>query len=308
MNKCFHSILAVTVMSLFTLTSCSEKTIGLANKGKERPEVEFTRGTSSTQRFSFTLTPSENAAYYGYCILEGDDNTPPTPYQIITKTVENAIRMGVYKVEDYPEKEVTAFCTASESYQVFSVAMTESGLLGYVVDASYNIQGAVPFELVTGNYTMSGSPVDDAMNEYTGYGFSVVLSRSGNSYTTYELSGTWFGCSDVSAISLVGTLDPETNSLVFNGNWKYGSELITDSIYGMPLVPSSDYKYIYTFFGGGLSRMEKITAFFNEDSELTSITEFSIDLYACEIQGEGLAMGDYVGLFDSMVNGKLVRR
>lgn len=300
--------MAGTVISLSLLTSCSEKPIGLANQGKERPDVEFTRGTSSTQRFSFTLTPSDNAAYYGYCILEGDDNTPPTPYQIITKTVENAIRMGVYKVEDYPEKEVTAYCTASESYQVFSVAMTESGLLGYVVDASYNIQGAIPFELATGNYTMVGSPVDDAMNEFTGYGFPVVLSRSGNSYTTYELSGVWFGCSDLGGISLVGTLDPETNSLVFNGNWKFGSELITDSIYGMPLLPSSDYKYIYFFYGSGLSRMDKITASFNADSELTSITEFSIDLYECEIQGEDLAIGDYVGLFDSMVNGKLIRK
>lgn len=308
----FHSILTVAALAFILLPSCANKELGSANKGKERPEVEFTRGTSSTQKFTFTLTPSDDAAYYGYCILEGNDNVPPTPYQIITKTVENAIRMGVYKVEDDPQKQVTAFCTSSETYQVFSVAMTESGLLGYVVDASYNIPGAVPFVLATGNYYMQGKTVDDAMNQYTGYAFPAVLSRSGNSYTKYELTAMWFGVPELNVISLIGTLDPESNSLVFDGTWKYGSETITESIYQMPLLPTTDYKYIYMFYGSGLSRIENITAGFDSNSRLTTISEFSIDWYACEIvdngDGPSLEMGDYVGLFDKMVDGRLTYR
>ena len=80
----------------------------------------------------------------------------------------------------------------------------------------------------------------------------------------------------------------------------------------MPLLPTTDYKYIYMFYGSGLSRIENITAGFDSNSRLTTISEFSIDWYACEIvdkgDGPSLEMGDYVGLFDKMVDGRLTYR
>lgn len=131
----------VAFLSAALMFSACEQEHGLSqqNKDKEKPSVSVILKEANDVTLSFDLMASENAAQYAYAVYAGSDNDVPTGYDILlTETFANAD--GAYNTTlgegaSY-NATVTLDCSsfASETYQIFAVAITETGLIGEVAE------------------------------------------------------------------------------------------------------------------------------------------------------------------------------
>lgn len=115
------------------LAACSDDHgLSMDNKGRQKPVATITETALTDEMFSFRIEASSDAAQYAYVILKGKDNETPDPRNILFKEVTGAMEEEAYHVKDHPSIDVEVKCESTESYQVYAVAITSTGLIGDV--------------------------------------------------------------------------------------------------------------------------------------------------------------------------------
>ena len=129
----------VAFLSAALMFSACEQEQGLSqqNKDKEKPSVSVILKEANDVTLSFDLMASENAAQYAYAVYAGSDNDVPSGYDILLQetfaNADGAYNTTLGEGAAY-STTVTLDCSsfASETYQIFAVAITETGLIGEV--------------------------------------------------------------------------------------------------------------------------------------------------------------------------------
>lgn len=143
--------------ALFFFTGCDdEDVLGGRNAGKELPEVTVMPGTLTDTEAAFSLSVSGNAAQYGYVVLKGMGLTAPDAYDILTNTVPNTVKRGVFHAADAAMTAVSFACETDADYTVFAAAITSDGLVSKVKAVELDIDDttepyATAFQVLSGN-------------------------------------------------------------------------------------------------------------------------------------------------------------
>lgn len=140
----------VAFLSAALMFSACEQEQGLSqqNKDKEKPSVSVILKEANDVTLSFDLVASENAAQYAYAVYPGSDNDVPTGYDILlTETfaaADGAYNTTLGEGASY-NATVTVDCSSfvSETYQIFAVAITETGLVGEVAELDVTMNDTV---------------------------------------------------------------------------------------------------------------------------------------------------------------------
>lgn len=111
--------LATLLIAVFFFSGCGdEDVLGERNAGKERPEITVTPGAVTGTEAAFLLTASENSVQYGYVVLKGSGLTAPAAYDILTNSVANTVKRGVFHYADAASASVYFPCEQEADYTV----------------------------------------------------------------------------------------------------------------------------------------------------------------------------------------------
>ena len=130
------------------------------NKGKEKPTVGIIKGSSNDGIIKFEIVASEDAAQYAYVLLAGSDNQAPEAMSILTAEVSGAEAGEVFNTRGNLGASTAAnvtldcstFANQANEYQIFTVAITESGLVGEITSALIVMNDTVAPQLAGGAY------------------------------------------------------------------------------------------------------------------------------------------------------------
>lgn len=113
------------------------------NKGKEKPVVGIIKGSSNDGIIKFEIVASEDAAQYAYAVLAGSGNQAPEALSILTTEVPGAEAGESFNTKGNLGASASAnvildcstFTTQATEYEIFTVAITETGLMGDITSA-----------------------------------------------------------------------------------------------------------------------------------------------------------------------------
>lgn len=132
--------LVTLLVAVFFFSGCGDDDVlGERNAGKERPEVTVTPGAVTGTEAVFSLAASENSAQYGYVVLKGTGLTAPAAYDILTNSVTNTVKRGVFHYTDAASASVSFPCEPEAGYTVFAAAITTDGLVSLVKAVEFDI-------------------------------------------------------------------------------------------------------------------------------------------------------------------------
>lgn len=153
--------LVVFLCAAVLMGACT-KDSGLSqqNKGKEKPTVGIIKGSSNDGIIKFEIVASEDAAQYAYVLLAGSDNQAPEAMNILTAEVSGAEAGDVFNTSGNLGASISAnvildcstFVNQANEYQIFAVAITESGLVGEITSALIVMNDTIAPQLAGGAY------------------------------------------------------------------------------------------------------------------------------------------------------------
>lgn len=142
MKKLFRYLVLAAAAST-AWVGCSDNNddmLSTQNKDKEKPVVSVSTSLAGDNDLTITLTASDNAHVYGYAFYKGTGNTVPDAYSIVANEISSSACMQkkAYAVSaDDAGSKVTVIKIAgldlAANYQIFTAAITETGLLSEVV-------------------------------------------------------------------------------------------------------------------------------------------------------------------------------
>lgn len=153
--------LVVFLCAALLMGACA-KDNGLSqqNKDKEKPVVSIIKGTSNDGIIKFEIVASEDAAQYAYVVLAGSGNEAPEAISILTGEVSGAEAGESFSSEGSlgasTEAKVVLDCSTfmnlTTEYEVFAVAITETGLVGEITSALIVMNDTIAPELAGGAF------------------------------------------------------------------------------------------------------------------------------------------------------------
>lgn len=158
--KTIKYLVMLLCTALFLGACAKDDGLSLQNKDKEKPVVEIVKRSSDNGIIKFDLAVSENTAQYAYVVLAGVDNSVPEALNILTGEVSGAEAGESFTAVDTLETSFTArvvldcsaFMNVTTEYEVFAVAITETGLVGETVSSLVVMNDTIAPELVSGAY------------------------------------------------------------------------------------------------------------------------------------------------------------
>lgn len=158
--KTIKYLVMLLCTALFLGACAKDDGLSLQNKDKEKPVVEIVKRSSDNGIIKFDLAVSENTAQYAYVVLAGVDNSAPEALNILTGEVSGAEAGESFTAVDTLETSFTArvvldcsaFMNVTTEYEVFAVAITETGLVGETVSSLVVMNDTIAPELVSGAY------------------------------------------------------------------------------------------------------------------------------------------------------------
>lgn len=153
--------LVVFLCAALLMGACA-KDNGLSqqNKDKEKPVVSIIKGTSNDGIIKFEIVASDDAAQYAYVVLAGSGNEAPEAISILTGEVSGAEAGESFSSEGSlgasTEAKVVLDCSTfmnlTTEYEVFAVAITETGLVGEITSALIVMNDTIAPELAGGAF------------------------------------------------------------------------------------------------------------------------------------------------------------
>lgn len=153
--------LVVFLCAALLMGACA-KDNGLSqqNKDKEKPTVSIVKGSSNDGIIKFEVVASDNSAQYAYVVLAGAENKAPEALNILTGEVSGAEAGESFSSTGSLGASTSAnvtldcstFMTVANEYEVFAVAITETGLVGEITSALIVMNDTVAPEIVSGAY------------------------------------------------------------------------------------------------------------------------------------------------------------
>lgn len=153
--------LVVFLCAALFLGACTEDSgLSQQNKDKEKPTVGIVKGSSNDGIIKFEVVASENAAQYAYVVLPGSDNKAPEALNILTGEVSGAEAGESFSSSGNLGASLAAnvildcstFMTVATEYEVFAVAITETGLVGEITSALIVMNDTIAPQLAGGAY------------------------------------------------------------------------------------------------------------------------------------------------------------
>ena len=234
MNKLRYFLVAGLAITM--IAGCdSDETLGLNNKGKEKPTVEFSIDKRGDVELVVTLTPSESASQYAYMLCAGKGNDAPVALDLLCGNATGAYdnNMVTYSSDETPTTTDTLYVAPGKDYEFFVAAITEEGVLSEVQrfsvttrEATYPAEGSflVNYPSLYPDYVLnsgSGEPFQaDLMFIPEGDVFKPLLS-SGYEYVLALDLFNIYGSTDDSPIWFVGYNDLANDCLVFDALFDY---------------------------------------------------------------------------------------
>lgn len=316
MNKLRYFLVAGLAITM--IAGCdSDETLGLNNKGKEKPTVEFSIDKRGDVELVVTLTPSESASQYAYMLCTGKGNDAPVALDLLCGNATGAYdnNMVTYSSDETPTTTDTLYVAPGKDYEFFVAAITEEGVLSEVQrisvttrEATYPAEGSflVNYPSLYPDYevinTASGEPfLADLIFIPEGDAFKPLLS-SGYEYVLALDLFNLFGSTDDSPIWFVGYNDLANDCLVFDALFDYNSETGTfypyTDVFGS-LLGRYDENTVYALFGGGEDGDEPVTLTYDVDGNLQEMSFLEMDFFQ-------YAQGyPWLGMYDAVLTGTL---
>lgn len=148
--------LVVFLLAALVFGACTKDNgLNQQNKGKEKPVVGIIKGSSNDGIIKFEIVVSEDAAQYAYAVLAGSGNQAPEALSILTAEVPGAEAGESFNTKGNLGASASAnvildcstFMTQTTEYEVFTVAITETGLVGDITSALIVMNDTVAPEL-----------------------------------------------------------------------------------------------------------------------------------------------------------------
>lgn len=171
-TKYISAVIAIISLSV----SCSkEEGLSTQNKDKQKPTVTITQTELTDDKLTFKVQASSEASQYAYAVLDGSENAVPDPRDILFKEVSGAKKFEAFHVKDMPSVTVEMKCVSTQSYQVFAVAITPTGLISPVVE----LKVTAPDTIIPAphRYTYSGNTITIEFFEAVKRGTGRVMVR-----------------------------------------------------------------------------------------------------------------------------------
>lgn len=305
MKRIIYTILLLGVAALPYSCQKDDEVYGEKNKGKERPTAELTLNTVSDYHLDFTVTGSENAQQYGYAVFT-EIPEDVTVYDVITDNVTDAAQLEVFTYADAPSHDISLVVAPETTYYIFTCAITSTGLLS---EAKYEAVTTDPeVRIQTGDYTVSYSAAEGAVNPMTGQSFDFSLAglQYPDGSVAYVIMANWFNIAPAGYTvdpMLVGTADPVTRTITFDGTFGGFTETGGFSIYQGQNAFGMGFMYydqaqtqLLAFWSGGDSGTDPIIVGYDENGFLTTISY-------CDFTIHDAATGMGLAVFDSLNNG-----
>lgn len=153
--------LVMSLCAALVAVACTEDTgLSQQNKGKDKPTVGIVKGSSNDGIIKFEVAASDDAAQYAYVVLAGAENATPDPMSILTCEVSGAEAGEAFSTSGNlgasPVASVTLDCstfmTLATEYQVFAVAITETGLVGDVTSVLIVMNDTIAPDIIEFGY------------------------------------------------------------------------------------------------------------------------------------------------------------
>lgn len=315
MNKLRYFLVAGLAITM--IAGCdSDETLGLNNKGKEKPTVEFSIDKRGDVELVVTLTPSESASQYAYMLCAGKGNDAPVALDLLCGNATGAYdnNMVTYSSDETPTTTDTLYVAPGKDYEFFVAAITEEGVLSEVQrfsvttrEATYPAEGSflVNYPSLYPDYVLnsgSGEPFQaDLMFIPEGDVFKPLLS-SGYEYVLALDLFNIYGSTDDSPIWFVGYNDLANDCLVFDALFDYDKDSQVYYPYSDPfgsLLGFFNESLIYALFAEGEDGTEPFTISYDIDGNLQELSYLEMDLFQ-------YAQGyPHYGIYDAVIGGTL---
>lgn len=317
MNKLRYFLVAGLAITM--IAGCdSDETLGLNNKGKEKPTVEFSIDKRGDVELVVTLTPSESVAQYAYMLCTGKGNDAPLALDLVCGDASGAYdnNMVTYSSDETPTKTDTLLVAADSDYEFFIAAISGDGVLSEVKrvsvttrDYTYPAEGSylVNYPSLYPDYVLnsgSGEPFQADLIFIPEADAFAPLIRSGYEYILALDLFNVFGSTDDSPIWFVGYNDLENDCLVFDALVDYDGKTQTfvpyTDAFGS-LLGALSQSLVYALFAEGEDGTDPFTISYDIDGNLKELSYLEMDLYQ---YAQGFP---YVGIYDAVVGGTLTR-